>query len=759
MFTLKIWQRSLILLGMLSAVHFAYPADQVSAKSQFTDIKGYIWAEDGINYLSKRGTIAGYGNGIFKPANPITRAQAITYLIREMYPNRDIKAADIHFRDLPVTHPFYAEMAKAAEIGLIAGFEDGTIRPDAPISRAETAAILARQYRMEHGDKVASLPDIQGHWGKEPVDLLASNGLIGGYPDGTFKPNRPVSRAEFAVFLTRVIRFERQEAISAQNWDELIRYMTLDEKAGQMLMPDLRMWKGKPTYSLNGGVTEVMDDQQPGGFIVFDKNITDAKQLTTFTDQLQKAAGDIPLLVGIDQEGGVVKRIPGGTNLPGNMALGATGQPELAKQAGKVTGTELSALGINLNFAPVLDVNINPDNPIIGIRSFGSDPGLVSEFGVNMMQGLQQSGVIAAVKHFPGHGDTSVDSHLGLPVVYRDRQRLDAVELKPFKEAIQNGAEMVMSSHIAFPALDDTTVKSKKDGSDVHLPATLSKKIMTGLLRNELGFQGVVISDAFTMEGIAEHFGENEAVKLAVAAGVDVILMPDNIEGAHRTIVNAVKGGDIDEKLINDSVIRILKLKQKYGLFAPQEALETKLAHVAQTIGSSSHRQIEQRIAESAVTELVNGNQLLPFRLNDGDVVTVIAPTGEQAKRIEAGLKTMKGSKKITIETVDLKESSRSEINSAVTRGDAIILASYYFRSTMQNMDWNAYQELIDSLNGSSKPYVLLSMGNPYELMHLKNVKAAIAAYGAETPNIDAAMKVVLGIRRAEGTLPVSTAR
>lgn len=756
---MKIWQRSLILLGMLSAVHFAYPADQVSAKSQFTDIKGYSWAEDGISYLSKRGTIAGYGNGIFKPANPITRAQAITYLIREIYPNRDIQAADIHFRDLPATHPFYAEMAKAAEIGLIAGFEDGTIRPDEKISRAETAAILARQYRMEQGDKGASLPDIQGHWGKEPVDLLASNGLIGGYPDGTFKPNRPVSRAEFAVFLTRVIRFERQEAISEQNWDELVRYMTLDEKAGQMLMPDLRMWNGKPTYSLNGGVTEVMDDQQPGGFIVFDKNITDAKQLTTFTDQLQKEAGDIPLLVGIDQEGGVVKRIPGGTNLPGNMALGATGQPELAMQAGKVTGTELSALGINLNFAPVLDVNINPDNPIIGIRSFGSDPGLVSEFGVNMMQGLQQSGVIAAVKHFPGHGDTSVDSHLGLPVVNRDRKRLDAVELKPFKEAIQNGAEMVMSSHIAFPALDDTTVKSKKDGSDVHLPATLSKKIMTGLLREELGFQGVVISDAFTMEGIAEHFGESEAVKLAVAAGVDIILMPDNIEGAHRTIVNAVKSGDIDEKLINDSVIRILKLKQKYGLFVPREPLETKLAHAAETIGSSSHRQIEQRIAESAITELVNENQLLPFRLNAGDVVTVIAPTREQAKRIEAGLKTMQESKKITIETVDLKESSRSEINAAVTRGDAIILASYYFRSTMQNMDWTAYQELIDSLNGSSKPYVLLTMGNPYELMHLKDVKAAIAAFGAETPNLDAAMKVVLGIRRAEGTLPVSTAR
>lgn len=752
---MKVWQRTLVLLGIISAFHFTYPADQVSAKSQFTDLKNYQWAEDGITYLSKRGTIAGYGNGIFRPGNPITRAQAVTYLIREMYPNGDIQAKDIDFSDLNKKHPFYAEMAKAAEIGLIAGFDDGTIRPDAPISRAETAAILARQYRMEPGGKSASLPDIQGHWGKEPVDLLASNGLIGGYPDGMFKPNRPVSRAEFAVFLSRVIRFERQEAISAQNWEELVQYMTLDEKAGQMLMPDLRMWNGKPTHAVNGGVAGVMDDQQPGGFIVFDKNITDAKQLTTFTDQLQRAAGDIPLLVGIDQEGGVVKRIPGGTNLPGNMALGATGQSELAFQAGEITGTELSALGINLNFAPVLDVNINPENPIIGIRSFGSDPDLVSDFGVQMMRGLQQAGVIAAVKHFPGHGDTTVDSHLGLPVVSRDRQRLDAVELKPFKEAIRNGAEMVMSSHIAFPALDDTKVKSKKDGSEVLLPATLSYKIMTGLLREELGFQGVVISDAFTMEGIAEHFGESEAVKRAVNAGVDIILMPDDIEGAHQTIVKAVRNGEIDEDTVDASVIRILQLKQKYGLFQPQRALQTKLQHMTQTIGAGSHRQLERRIAESAVTELANENQQFPFRLNEGDVVTVIAPTPEQAKLIETALQTTRISGKLTVKTVDLKGTDRSAIDAAVTRGDAVILASYYFRGTMQNMDWIPYQELINSLNANSKPYVLLSMGNPYELMYLKNVKTAIASYGAETPNISAAMKVIFGIQRASGTLPV----
>lgn len=204
-----------------------------------------------------------------------------------------------------------------------------------------------------------------------------------------------------------------------------------------MLMPDIRMWQNKPTTTINAGITSTVQDHKLGGLILFDKNIENREQLTTFNHQLQMLAGDIPLFLSIDQEGGSVGRIPGGTNLPGAMALGAVTDSALSLEAGKVTGAELKSLGVNLNFAPVLDVNVNPDNPVIGIRSFGSDAGLVSELGTAFMKGLQQEGVIATAKHFPGHGDTDVDSHLGLPVVAHDRQRLEQVELQPFREAIK----------------------------------------------------------------------------------------------------------------------------------------------------------------------------------------------------------------------------------------------------------------------------------------------------------------------------------
>ena len=184
-----------------------------------------------------------------------------------------------------------------------------------------------------------------------------------------------------------------------------------------------------------------------------------ARQVVQLTHDLQKEAGELPLFLGIDQEGGVIKRIPGGTNLPGQMALGASGDPILAKAAGKLTGEELRALGLQVNFAPVLDVNSNPDNPIIGMRSFSADADLVSRLGLDTIQGLRQAGVIAAVKHFPGHGDTTVDSHLGLPVLTHNRERLDAVELKPFRTAIEGGVEMIMTAHIAFPAIENEHVR------------------------------------------------------------------------------------------------------------------------------------------------------------------------------------------------------------------------------------------------------------------------------------------------------------
>ncbi|QKS48662.1 S-layer homology domain-containing protein (plasmid) [Paenibacillus cellulosilyticus] len=728
-------------------------AGPASAEARFTDLQYSKWAEDSINYMANRGTVAGYGNGQFKPEGRVTRAQAAAFLVRELYPEQQPDTKQT-YSDVSTSYPFYREISIAARNGLTGGFPDGTFHPDAPITRAETAALLTRAYELTNGNQsTAGLSDTATHWAAEPIRTMSSNGLIGGYSDGTFRPNQSVSRAEFTVFMTRVIRFERAAAIEAHDWDKLISYMTVSEQVGQMLMPDIRQYNGKATTTVNDGIKSNLHDQNLGGLIIFDKNIIDAKQLTTFTHDLQAEAGDIPLFLGIDQEGGVVKRIPGGTNLPGQMALGAAGDASLAEAAARLTGEELKALGLQVNFAPVLDINSNPDNPIIGMRSFSSNPDLVTKLGLSTIRGLQQSGVVAAVKHFPGHGDTTVDSHLGLPVLNHTRERLDSVELKPFKAAIGSGVEMIMTAHIAFPAVDNDHVTSLKDGSSVPIPATLSKKVLTGLLRGELGYEGVIISDAFTMEAIADHFGENQAVVRAAQAGVDIILMPQDSASAHQALVQAVKNGSLLEASVHDSVKRILELKAKYGLFDPQESLSTQLGALSKVVGSNAHRAVETEIAEKAVTVLASRNSAGPDLIQAGDRVVIAAADEEQAKQLQKQL-TQAGSS-MSLKT-DIAIIGQANTNALLNNADYVIAASYQFRNVASQFDWSGTQGIIDYLNGKSKRYALLSLGNPYEMLYVDDVRSGLAVYGKQEPNTLAGIKVLLGQLEPKGVLPVT---
>ncbi|WP_145407551.1 glycoside hydrolase family 3 N-terminal domain-containing protein [Paenibacillus xylanexedens] len=731
-------------------------AGNAGAESRFTDLQYSKWAEDGIQYMAERGTVAGYGNGIFQPEKSVTRAQAVTFMVRELYADelqRPVQGGT--YSDVPTTHPFYREITIAAKNGLASGFPDGNFRPNAPISRAETAAFLTRAYPLEEGKQSANWTDTGSHWAAAPILMLSSNGLVGGYADGTYRPNRSVTRAEYAVFMSRVIRFEREQAIQAQDWDKLISYMTLSEQVGQMLMPDIRQWNGKVTTTVHEGLKRNIHDQDLGGLILFDKNIVDARQVATFTHDLQAEAGDIPLFLGIDQEGGVIKRIPGGTNLPGQMALGATGNTALAESAAQLTGEELKALGIQVNFAPVLDINSNPDNPIIGIRSFGSNADLVTRLGLAMIKGLKESGVIATVKHFPGHGDTAVDSHLGMPVLTHQRERLDAVELKPFREAINNGVDMIMTAHIAFPAIDNEQMTSLKDGQKVPVPATLSKRVLTGLLRDELGYDGLIISDAFTMKGIAEHFGENKAVERAVSAGVDIILMPQDSAAAHQTLLNAVMKGTIPKETIEASVTRILEAKSKYGLFERSQSLSVKLAQLNRVIGSDQHRVVERDIAEKAVTVLASREGKRVDSITKGDQVVIVAADEQQAQQLERQLQQSANNLSIKTGISVIRQGNSQAILQALAKADYVILASYQFRNAASEFGWSDYQVLIDDMNRRNQRYTLLSLGNPYETIHLKNVRSALAVYGKQEPNTLAGIKVLLGQLEAGGKLPV----
>ncbi|GGF94499.1 beta-N-acetylhexosaminidase [Paenibacillus abyssi] len=751
---MRLIKRAAVMMALMLVTALLHPSDSASAQPKFTDLQYSQWAADSIHYLADRGTVAGYGQGRFGPLDTITRAQAVVYLVRELFPDEKANEA-VSFKDVPGNHFFYKEISIAFHKGIIGGFPGEVFRPDEWISRAETAAILTRSYRVTQGNRSVQLTDIDSNWAAGSIRLLASNGLVGGYSDQTFRPGQSVTRAEFAVFLTRMIRYERAKAIEAQDWDRLLALMSVKEKVGQMFMPDIRMWNRRATTTMNDGIESTIKNNYLGGLILFDKNIVNVEQLTTFTHQLQQKAGDIPMFLGIDQEGGAVKRIPDGTNLPGNMALGAARKPALSYEAGKITGTELKALGVNLNFAPVLDININPRNPVIGIRSFGADPHLVTDLGVQFMKGQNHTGVISTVKHFPGHGDTHVDSHLGLPSLPHDKQRLDEVELVPFRAAIREGADMIMTAHVTFPEIDNTQMVSKLDGSIVNVPATLSRKVLTGLLRDELGFDGVIISDAFTMKAISEHFGEAEAVKMAVSAGADIILMPRDVDAAFQSLAAAVEQGEISEQAIDRAVKRILLLKQKYKLFDRQPNLQSKIQAAKRIIGDSEHQAVEAEIAKQAVTLQKNDRNYLPYAIREGQSIVIVAPTAGQAEQLSGQLKAIEAAKQVTIQLVVLNELNGQAGLRAIEQADFVIAASYQYRSPLEEYAWSQWQSLIDHLNAQSKPYAFLSMGNPYELMFLRNVQTALAVYGEQTPNRIAGLNVIFGHESAGGTLPV----
>jgi len=329
--------------------------------------------------------------------------------------------------------------------------------------------------------------------------------------------------------------------------------MTLEEKIGQMFI------MGFQGTEVSQDIKTLMLDYKPGGIILFDRNIKDAKQLQNLVGEIKEInnANKFPLLISIDEEGGRVSRLPNGSKkFPSSKKIGSKNDKALAYNNGQEIANELHKFGINMNFAPVLDINSNSKNTVIGDRAFGKNPEIVAQLGIETMKGLQSKNIISVIKHFPGHGDTDADSHTELPVVHHDRTRLDTFELIPFKEAIKSGADVVMTSHILFPKIDNSGK-----------PATMSKIILTDMLRSELGFNGVIVTDDMEMGAIAKNFTLKEAVLGAVSAGADILLIChsfENQKSAFNELKDAVENGSISIERINESVERIVRLKQKY---------------------------------------------------------------------------------------------------------------------------------------------------------------------------------------------------
>ena len=599
--------------------------------------------------------------------------------------------------------------------------------------------------------------------------------------------------------------------------DSLLSNMSLRQKITQMMMVDFRQWKtaddeAKSDFTkMNSEVQKIVEDYDFGSVIFFANNIKETEQSFDLTMDLQKAAtkdNGIPLLITTDQEGGIVYRLGSGTALPGNMALGATGDVNNAKIAGEIIGSELSSLGINTTLAPVVDVNNNANNPVIGLRSYGEDAEMVGKMASAEIEGLAEYNVIGCAKHFPGHGDTATDSHYGLPMVDKSKEELLNNELKPYQVAINQGIEMIMSAHILYPQLDDTTVYSEQTKKQEKLPSTLSHKILTNLLKEEMGFKGVVVTDAMNMAGIAATYDEVQAVKLAINAGVDLICMPTNItcledmsklDAIIDGVEKAVNDGEIQESRLDDAVTRILTLKENKGILDWKESnysLEKALA----TVGSDENKAKEREIAAKAVTVVKNENNTLPLNVTKKSKVLLVAAENNQRSLMKYGAERAKNAGLIP----DGAEVKVTRYMDRTLASDATVInadGSTYTSSMTDLLDWcdtlvvvsdnsglyvakahynNNYTgtpySLIDYVEkaDASKTTVVISANKPYDVQMYPNADAIMAVYGskgdpteqliggatgstsASGPNITAGVEVAFGVFGASGKLPVS---
>lgn len=611
---------------------------------------------------------------------------------------------------------------------------------------------------------------------------------------------------------------------SVSTVDDVISKMTMDEKISQMIIPAFRSFDGNNVTKLDDfpSLKEALRKHQYGGVILYGQNISGTEQVTRLLNDLQEnnasidASVNIPYLTTVDEEGGIVIRLNSGTRMTGNMAIGATVDAITnAKKTGTVLGEELEAVGFNTDFAPDIDVNNNPENPVIGTRSFSDDPMTVSKLGVAYAQGLQEINIVPTYKHFPGHGDTKTDSHIGTPSVDKTYEELKKTELVPFQYAIDNGADMIMTDHITYPLIDDEVTFG--DGvTKGYYPATMSKKMITDILRGDMGFDGVVVTDALEMASIQKaglvpgeanstEYSINIAEKV-INAGVDLLLLPndlvnddvasfydDYIEGIERKISE----GKISEERINKSVKRILLLKEKYGIFDASKTdtsgsdIEEKVAKALLTVGSYEHHETEMMIAQQAITLVKNDLNLLPLTKDDGNIV-VLGRTKDDLVTIKFAIDNLKEGAQIdenTDVTIDYYYDSSSETKIHYTDetrekiAKAGIVIGFSNATGGSVLDANnpqnvALHRAIEDTHNAGGRFVLISQNLPYDVAAFQDADAIALAYLGSGLNIDptqrsegglgfmarnanilAAVDTIFGVYTPSAKLPVNVPR
>ena len=541
----------------------------------------------------------------------------------------------------------------------------------------------------------------------------------------------------------------------ARTWAaRTVQQMSLEDKVGQLFVTYAYGRKADTVHPQNRaefGVdtpAEVVRRYHLGGLIHFSwtDSLYEPEQIAGLSNGVQTAAlssgAHIPLLISTDQEQGAVTRIgEPATQFPGSMALGSGRSIHDGERAAAITGQEMRAMGLNQNFAPSGDVNVNPANPIIGVRSCSSDPGRAARFTGAQVRGFQASApaartVSAAVKHFPGHGDTNQDSHTSLPVIQHTREQWERLDAPPFREAIAAGTDAIMSAHIVVPKLD-------RSGE----PSTLSPTVLTGMLRDELGYRGVIITDSLQMEGVRTKHPDSEIPVLALKAGADQLLMPKNLKLAIDSVIGAVRSGKLTEKRINDSVERILTMKARRGVITHPFV---DVANVNGSVGTPENRATAQSITDGTVNALRNDAGLLPLRNRPKRMLVTgwgDETTGVLAERIRA-----RGPHTTALPTGNAP--SRDQINQAVQeakRNDVTVV--------LTNGAWSAekasQRNLVRALQQAGVKVVAVPVRDPYDAAYVDEVKTWLATYSSKAVSMESLAKVLFGEASPTGKLPV----
>jgi beta-N-acetylhexosaminidase len=501
----------------------------------------------------------------------------------------------------------------------------------------------------------------------------------------------------------------------------------------ELLMPDLRFWSEDerpdpaPVTRLPPGLRAVLGDYPFGGVILFRENLVDLDQVVALTDELARTA-PAGRFIAVDQEGGTVTRIADALEMPGNMALGAIDDPAATTLSAALLAAELRALGFNFALAPVLDVNGNPANPIVGVRSFGSDPALVARHGVASIAGLAAGQLVACAKHFPGHGDTETDSHHATPVIRRSRAAFEAVDLVPFRAAIAHGVDCIMTAHIVAPALDDAPTWSDLAQAFVPTPATLSRAVMTRLLREELGYDGVIASDALDMKGITAHFDPLQAALHCLRAGVDLLLMPIRLWSPAGVARFERWFGDLLQACADDAALRahvarasgrLRALKRRRGIGGPAaEPLAARQAAARRLVLCDTHRQAQERLAAAAITLERDAAGVLPRAARADERWLVVS---DHAILREEALDTL-----AALRPRAVAATPQAALARGLAGADLVLLLTCNLVAPDARLD-----ALVARARADGVPLVMLSCHNPYDVAHVAGVRTNVLAYGA----------------------------